>query len=120
MARLSVFSRLNLPSAWPLPQSISSNFFGPLQTIIPWASNAYTERLIEEARAALSASFRGFVMLGGMSAIGCEIVGDAGAQVDFCIGIRRRADGIHSECAASLISPTSLPSLQYRLMRAPA
>jgi hypothetical protein len=43
------------------------NFFGPLQTIIPWASNAYTERLIAEARAALGPAFRGFVMLGGMS-----------------------------------------------------
>lgn len=43
------------------------NFFGPLQAIIPWASNAYTERLIAEIGAALGAGFRGFVMLGGMS-----------------------------------------------------
>lgn len=43
------------------------NFFGPLQTIIPWASNAYTERLIAEIRAALGPAFRGFIMLGGMS-----------------------------------------------------
>lgn len=43
------------------------NFFGPLQTIIPWASNAYTERLIAEIRAELGDAFRGFVMLGGMS-----------------------------------------------------
>ncbi len=45
----------------------TENFFGPIQTIIPWASNAYTERLIAEARAALGDKFRGFVMLGGMS-----------------------------------------------------
>ncbi|HEU5080276.1 MAG TPA: UTP--glucose-1-phosphate uridylyltransferase [Opitutaceae bacterium] len=43
------------------------NFFGPLQTIIPWASNAYTERLIAEAKQTLGPAFRGFVMLGGMS-----------------------------------------------------
>ncbi len=43
------------------------NFFGPLQTIIPWASNAYTERLVAEARSELGDAFRGFVMLGGMS-----------------------------------------------------
>ena len=43
------------------------NFFGPLQAIIPWASNAYTERLVSEARAELGDAFRGFVMLGGMS-----------------------------------------------------
>ena len=29
------------------------NFFGPIQSIIPWASNLYTESLIEQARSAL-------------------------------------------------------------------
>ncbi|TAG33532.1 MAG: hypothetical protein EAZ36_00560 [Verrucomicrobia bacterium] len=43
------------------------NFFGPLQAIIPWASNGYTERLIAEARTELGEAFHGFVMLGGMS-----------------------------------------------------
>lgn len=43
------------------------NFFGPLQAIIPWASNAYTERLVTEIRAELGDVFRGFVMMGGMS-----------------------------------------------------
>jgi hypothetical protein len=43
------------------------NFFGPIQTIIPWASNFYTERLIEQARTAFGPDFWGFWMLGGMS-----------------------------------------------------
>lgn len=43
------------------------NFFGPLQTIIPWASTFYTEQLIEQARAAFGDDFWGFWMLGGMS-----------------------------------------------------
>jgi len=43
------------------------NFFGPLQQIIPWASNAYTERLIAEVKAEMGEAYRGFVMLGGMS-----------------------------------------------------
>jgi hypothetical protein len=43
------------------------NFFGPIQTIIPWASNFYTERLIEQVRAEFSGDFLGFLMLGGMS-----------------------------------------------------
>ncbi|MEO8352295.1 MAG: UTP--glucose-1-phosphate uridylyltransferase, partial [Chthoniobacteraceae bacterium] len=43
------------------------NFFGPIQTIIPWASTFYTERLIEKVRAEFGNSFRGFWMLGGMS-----------------------------------------------------
>ncbi len=43
------------------------NFDGPIQTIIPWASNAYTETLVRRTRAALGDDFWGFWMLGGMS-----------------------------------------------------
>src|SRR5688572_16248501 len=43
------------------------NFFGPIQTIIPWASNFYTERLIEQVRGEFGSDFWGFWMLGGMS-----------------------------------------------------
>jgi hypothetical protein len=43
------------------------NFFGPLQTIIPWASNYYTEALIRAVRAEFGAQSEGFWMLGGMS-----------------------------------------------------
>src|SRR5882672_8246463 len=43
------------------------NFEGPIQTIIPWASTYYTERLIEQVRAEFGKDFWGFWMLGGMS-----------------------------------------------------
>ncbi len=43
------------------------NWDGPLKTIIPWVSNAFTEAIIAESRAALGDDFRGFLMLGGMS-----------------------------------------------------
>ena len=43
------------------------NFFGPLQQIIPWASNYYTETLIRKTRERFGADFWGFWMLGGMS-----------------------------------------------------
>jgi UTP--glucose-1-phosphate uridylyltransferase len=43
------------------------NFEGPIQTIIPWASTHYTERLIEQVRAEFGSDFHGFWMLGGMS-----------------------------------------------------
>ena len=43
------------------------NFDGPIQTIIPWAGNLYTDALIGEARAAMDGDFWGFWMLGGMS-----------------------------------------------------
>ncbi len=43
------------------------NFFGPIQDIIPWASNLYTETLIRRARAEMTSDFWGFWMLGGMA-----------------------------------------------------
>jgi hypothetical protein len=43
------------------------NFRGPIQAIVPWASNLYTERLIGAARARFGGEFWGFWMLGGMS-----------------------------------------------------
>jgi hypothetical protein len=44
-----------------------ANFDGPIQTIIPWAGNLYTDLLIRQARAAMGDDFWGFWMLGGMA-----------------------------------------------------
>ncbi len=52
------------------------NFDGPIKTIIPWASNLYTETLIQEVRAAFGESFWGFWMLGGMSGGGMGFIFD--------------------------------------------
>ncbi len=48
-------------------QLTHENFFGPLQTIIPWVSNLYTETLINKVRAEFGEKFWGFWMLGGMA-----------------------------------------------------
>ncbi len=61
-------------------QRTTRNFFGPIQTIIPWASNLYTETLIDRARAAFGDDFWGFWMLGGMSGGGMGFIVRAGAQ----------------------------------------
>lgn len=50
------------------------NFFGPIQTIIPWATNQYTERLIEQVQAEFGPKFWGFWMLGGMSGGGMGFI----------------------------------------------
>jgi len=50
------------------------NFQGPIQTIIPWASTYYTERLIEQVRAEFGEDFWGFWMLGGMSGGGMGFI----------------------------------------------
>ena len=58
------------------------NFTGPLQTIIPWASNCYTETLIERVRAKFGDHFWGFWMLGGMSGGGMGFIFDPARQRD--------------------------------------
>ena len=50
------------------------NFFGPIQIIIPWANNLYTETLIERVRAGFGENFWGFWMLGGMSGGGMGFI----------------------------------------------
>ncbi len=50
------------------------NFDGPIQAIIPWASNLYTEKLIGRARAEFGERFWGFWMLGGMSGGGMGFI----------------------------------------------
>jgi hypothetical protein len=50
-----------------LGAATTRNFFEPIQAIIPWASNHYTESLIERTRREFDSDFWGFWMLGGMS-----------------------------------------------------
>ena len=50
------------------------NFFGPLQTIIPWATNLYTETIITRVRQRFGDNFWGFWMLGGMSGGGMGFI----------------------------------------------
>jgi hypothetical protein len=50
------------------------NFGGPIQTIIPWATNKYTETLISRVRHEFPDAFWGFWMLGGMSGGGMGFI----------------------------------------------
>jgi REP element-mobilizing transposase RayT len=52
------------------------NFSGPIQTIIPWATNLFTETLIGRVRAEFEKNFLGFWMLGGMSGGGMGFIFD--------------------------------------------
>jgi hypothetical protein len=61
----------------------TENFQGPIQTIIPWAGNLYTETLIEKTRAEFGGDFWGFWMLGGM----------AGGGMGFIFAPQRKRDG---------------------------
>ncbi len=59
-----------------LGELTTRNFREPLQTIIPWASNAFTESLIDSVRGEFGADFWGFWMLGGMSGGGMGFIFD--------------------------------------------
>src|SRR3954454_457639 len=59
------------------------NFFGAIQTIIPWASTFYTETLIDRVRQKFGDDFWGFWMLGGMS----------GGGMGFIFAPQRKAEG---------------------------
>ncbi len=52
------------------------NFAGPIQTIIPWTTNLFTETVIERVRAEFGDVFWGFWMLGGMSGGGMGFIFD--------------------------------------------
>ncbi|MCC6415241.1 MAG: UTP--glucose-1-phosphate uridylyltransferase [Opitutaceae bacterium] len=57
-----------------LGRALTENFTGPLQTMIPWVSNLYTERLIAGTRERFGDDFWGFWMLGGMSGGGMGFI----------------------------------------------
>ena len=73
-----------------LADKTTTHFFGPLQTIIPWISNAYTERLIEAARETWGERFWGFVMLGGMAGGGMGFFFDPEIKAE----VRQKFPGI--------------------------
>jgi len=52
------------------------NFSGPIQSIIPWATNLFTETLIHRVRGEFGWNFLGFWMLGGMSGGGMGFIFD--------------------------------------------
>lgn len=66
-----------------LGRALTANFTGPLQTMIPWVSNLYTERLIARTEEKFRGDFWGFWMLGGM----------AGGGMGFIFAPERRREG---------------------------
>ncbi len=65
-----------------LGQITTRNFMGPLQTIIPWATNRYTEGLIRAAQQRFGEQFWGFWMLGGMSGGGMGFIVDPAIKTE--------------------------------------
>jgi hypothetical protein len=58
------------------------NFFGPIQDIIPWATNMFTETLVARVREGFGTHFLGFWMLGGMSGGGMGFIFDPARKAE--------------------------------------
>src|SRR5262249_29400760 len=67
-----------------LGEATSRNFAGPIQTIIPAATNAFTEALIAATKRTFGPDFWGFWMLGGMS----------GGGMGFIVAPQRKTEAI--------------------------
>jgi galactokinase/mevalonate kinase-like predicted kinase len=69
-----VLSALRAGDVQRIGQATTRNFRQPIQTIIPWASNYFTETLISRVAAEFGEKFWGFWMLGGMSGGGMGFI----------------------------------------------
>lgn len=69
-----ILAALQSGSIQGVGDATTRNFFGPLQAIIPWASNFYTESLIARTHGRFGEDFWGFWMLGGMSGGGMGFI----------------------------------------------
>ena len=62
-----VLERLRTSDIQGIGTLTQRNFDGPVQTIIPWAGNAYSHSLVRQIRQEFGERFWGFWMLGGMA-----------------------------------------------------
>lgn len=69
-----ILSALHEGDVQKIGAATTRNFFQPIQSIIPWATTAFTEMLIDRVRAEFGDAFWGFWMLGGMSGGGMGFI----------------------------------------------
>jgi hypothetical protein len=70
-----------------IAELVTENFFGPIRTVIPSATNSYTESVIEKVQARFGSSFWGFWMLGGMSGGGMGFIFDPSAKAEALVAM---------------------------------
>ena len=70
----SILDNLKKGNVHSIGKLTQENFFGPVQTIIPWATNLFTESLIKKVEEKYGPDFWGFWMMGGMSGGGMGFI----------------------------------------------
>ena len=88
-----IVSALRAGDIQAIGSATTRNFYGPIQTIIPWVTNYYTESLIDRVGKDFGDKFWGFWMLGGMSGGGMGFI--------FAPGQKERAQGRLQEIMSS-------------------
>lgn len=66
---------------------VTENFFGPIRTVIPWATNLYTETLIQRVQERFGDKFWGFWMLGGASGMWRRLVLQLSYAIQACLNL---------------------------------
>ena len=69
-----ILSALRAGNVQGIGSATTRNFYQPIQTIIPWATNYFTETLIQRVQEEFGDKFWGFWMLGGMSGGGMGFI----------------------------------------------
>ena len=77
-----ILGALRRESIGAIGDATTRNFFGPIQSIIPWATNLFTETLINRVRTEFGNHFSGFWMLGGMSGGGMGFIFDPARKTE--------------------------------------
>ena len=83
-------------------QGTTQNFEGPLQTIIPWCTNYFTDELIRRSRERFADDFWGFWMLGGMAGGGMGLLFDPSRQEEAKDWLQTNMAGMKRELETSL------------------
>lgn len=83
-------------------QATTRNFEGPLQSIIPWATNRFTDRLIQSCRDHYGDKFWGFVMLGGMSGGGMGFLFDPAVKSEASDWLQQKMIAVKSQLQTAL------------------
>ncbi len=86
---------------------LQRNFEGPIQTIIPWAANLYTNTLIDRVRREFGEDFWGFWMLGGMSGGGMGFIFSPERKAEGQIRMQAIMSETRARWSAALHSPWS-------------
>lgn len=104
----NILEILKLGDIQQLAHYTSENFTHPIKTIIPWASNSYTETIIQRAKQTFGDKYWGFLMLGGISGGGMGMFVDPAiyAQAkDNILHLLQHAKNEMDECLPFAMDP---------------